>query len=1060
MLRAFNAGLSTFLAPCAFDNNHKERFAGGHVVSEFIEACAEDAVQYRVAERFVRWLENRAQVEARGDELAFSPVDPTGRFWLGRLGPKDFVTLADERQDRLEPCAIGLRLRPAHAGPWKFRVHVRFVLWRRRRADQGSGFRWAWDKLERIAVSLDVDTPDEVGEQVYGGSILAAAFTAAKAPSLSAEIRTRVSHRGGAPSLEVTFVNTSPEEEDLADGRFFEATLTVEGLARVPFELETLPDSFRFNRDVEAYGINCGFDVDGDGAIRTRDAPAEDRARPEFWPSDEPEPTMKFDALALDPVTTARDLLQVFRTWGDRFWSESALAARAAAEGWSDGMRTEAARARSEFDLEVERIRQGAELLATDEQLRTAFRLMNRAMAISARDRYTEWRPFQFAFLLANLRCLVDRVDESRIVDIVWFATGGGKTETYLGLLLTAAFLDRMRGKLSGVTAWSRFPLRMLSLQQTQRFANALAAAELVRRDVGIEGDPFSLGFLVGGSATPNRIKKESERVNEDADKIEEMENPFKLLDACPFCRERSVTTGFDRTLWKLDHRCGNSGCPVAGEPLPIHVVDDEIWRFLPTIVIGTLDKAANISRQTGMRGLFGAPMGKCSRPGHGYTYAKRTEFPTGCLVPDCRAAGSAMPMAPELFAASFRLQDELHLLRDSLGAVDAHYECAMDGIQEELSGQKPKILASSATLSGYHKQVEVLYRREARVFPQPPPSDGAGFWAADSDRLMRRYVALAPRRLTVEFVVDRLIVTLQSAIRRLVHEPDQLCAELGVHSSYANFLIDLYGTNVVYGNTLQDIDAVVRSSETQYAELTPPPNVETLTGRTNFEDVRKTLDRLEHPEANFDQRLHLIAASSMMSHGVDIDRLNVMIMLAFPLGVAEFIQATARVGRKWPALVIVVPKMTRERDASVYRAFPQFVSHGDRFVEPIPITRKSRRVLERTISGLELARITLVHEPATGDRITTIKALNNVVRQNPNLLQEDEAAISAELGLTAEDEFMRDQVHRWFEMFERNMRQPPADSRFLSDLSPTGSPMTSLRDVEEQAPVKGDSTR
>jgi len=1026
----------------------------------FIEASDEESVRYLVAERFVRWLEQRVQVDARGDDVSFSPVDPTGRFWLGRIGPKDFVTLADERQDRLEPCAIGLRMRPAEVGPWRFTVHVGLVLWRRRRADEGSGFRWAWEKSERIEVSLHLETPHEVGDQVHGADIFGNAFVAAEAQSLSAEIRTRVSDRGGYPTLELTFVNTSPEDEDLAKGRFFEADLSVEGLLRMPFQLEALPDSFRFNRNVEAYGINCGFSVDDDGRIRTCDGPAKDRARPEFWPSDDPEPSLDFDSLAANPVTTARDLLRVFCAWGNGVWSEGALAERAAGERWSDGMRIEAAKARSEFEDEIKRIRQGVELLEADEQLRKAFCLMNRAMAISARGRYTKWRPFQFAFLLANLRCLVDRVDESDVVDIVWFATGGGKTETYLGLLLTAAFLDRMRGKLSGVTAWSRFPLRMLSLQQTQRFANALAAAELVRRDVGIKGDPFSLGFLVGGGATPNRIKKESERANEDADKIEEMENPFKLLDACPFCRERSVTTSFDRVRWRLDHRCMNASCPVAGEALPVHVVDDEIWRFLPTIVIGTLDKAANISRHTGMRGLLGAPMGKCSKPGHGYTYAKRAEFPTGCLVPDCKAATSALSMEADLFPPSFRLQDELHLLRDSLGAVDAHYECAMDGIQEELSGQKPKILASSATLSGYLKQVDVLYRRQARVFPQPPPTDGAGFWAADSNRLMRRYVAFAPRRLTVEFVVDRLIVTLQSSIRRLIQEPNRLCEELRVDTSYADFLIDLYGTNVVYGNTLQDIDAVVRSSETQYAELTPPPNVATLTGRTDFDDVRKTLDRLEHPEADFNQRLHLIAASSMMSHGVDIDRLNVMIMLAFPLGVAEFIQATARVGRRWPAIVIVVPKMTRERDASVYRSFPQFVSHGDRFVEPIPITRKSRRVLERTVSGLELARITLVHEPTTGDRVTTIKALNNLVRQKPDLLQQDELAIATALGLTEEDEFMRDQLHRWFEMFQRNLREPPADSRFLSDLSPTGHPMTSLRDVEEQAPVKGDSTK
>jgi len=416
--------------------------------------------------------------------------------------------------------------------------------------------------------------------------------------------------------------------------------------------------------------------------------------------------------------------------------------------------------------------------------------------------------------------------------------------------------------------------------------------------------------------------------------------------------------------------------------------------------------------------------------------------------------------MAEELYPATFRLQDELHLLRDSLGAVDAHYECAMDGMQKEIAGSKPKILASSATLAGYKKQVEVLYRRSARVFPQPAPVDGQGFWATDSDKVMRCYMALAPRRLTVEFVVDKLIVTLQKAVRDLLNAPDEICRELNVDPSYAPFLLDLYGTNVVYGNTLQDIDAVVRSSETQYAELNPPPNVATLTGRTDFDEVRANLHRLENPEPNFEDRLHLIAASSMMSHGVDIDRLNVMIMLALPLGVAEFIQATARVGRRWPALVLVIPKMTRERDASVYRAFPQFVSHGDRFVEPIPITRKSRRVLDRTISGLQLARITMIHEPASSAAITTIRSLNAFISDHPETLSEDEQSIAENLGLTDEDEFMRTQLQQWFSDFSRNLHEPPSDAKFLSHLCPTGSPMTSLRDVEEQVPIKGDSTR
>lgn len=1037
--------------------------AGG-IKMEFIDSSQTDESKYRAAERFVGWLEKRVLIEARGDQDITSQYDPSGRYWLGRLGPKDFVTRQDERGDRLEPCAIGLRLRPANDGPWSFSVSVRFCLWRRHRRPripEEKGLRWEFDKTPFVEVEVPIVATECFGDQIFGKAVLDDALGNLDASGLSADIRVRVTgKRAASRALEVTFVNTSEQNAELVDGRFFEASLSVSGLEHVPFDLESLPDSFRFNRKVPAYGINCGVELAGN-VVRTNDGPGTTRYRPDFWPLPEQKPDVSFSGLSQDPRNSAVELISIFEKWASEVWSDSALAHRADHENWSADMRKEATGAQEEFQDELRRIRKGSELLATNTDLRTAFQLMNRSMEISARGRYSEWRPFQFAFLLANLECLVSPETESGIVDIVWFATGGGKTETYLGLILTAAFLDRMRGKVSGVTAWSRFPLRMLSLQQTQRFANALAAAELVRRELGIEGDQFSLGFLVGGTSTPNRIKKESERADEDAEKIEERKNPFKLLDQCPFCRTRDVTSSFDRVLWRLNHHCSNDGCPSEGKPLPIYVVDDEIWRFLPTVVIGTLDKAANISRQSGMRGLLGSPKGKCTKPGHGYTYAIRKEFPNGCLVPDCRGGTAGpLPMADCLYPPTFRLQDELHLLRDSLGAVDAHYECAMDGIQQEIAGSKPKILASSATLSGYAKQVEVLYQREARVFPQPPPMDGQGFWAADSNRLMRRYVALAPRRLTVEFVVDRLIVTLQGAIRRLISEPQAICEELAIDVSYAPLLIDLYGTNVIYGNTLQDIDAVVRSSETQYAELSPPPNVATLTGRTRLEEVRETLERLESPEKDFEKRLHLIAASSMMSHGVDIDRLNVMIMLAFPLGVAEFIQATARVGRKWPALVLVIPKMTRERDASVYRAFPEFITHGDRFVEPIPITRKSRRVLERTISGLELARILLIHEPSSPTSLTTIKSLNTFIHANPETLANDEQAIASDLGIGIDDEFMRQQLGRWFQEFSRNLSEPPGNSRFLSDLCPTGPAMTSLRDVEEQAPIKGDSTR
>jgi len=335
--------------------------------------------------------------------------------------------------------------------------------------------------------------------------------------------------------------------------------------------------------------------------------------------------------------------------------------------------------------------------------------------------------------------------------------------------------------------------------------------------------------------------------------------------------------------------------------------------------------------------------------------------------------------MKEDFYGTSFRLQDELHLLRDSLGAVDAHYEALYDHLQQELSGSHAKVLASSATLSGYERQSEVLYGKTARVFPHPEPEIGEGFWSRNTQKRMRTFLAVSPRGQTVEFAVDRMMISLQSAVRELLAEPDRVANEINIDPGLAGFLADLYGTNVVYGNTLRDLDAVVRSSETQWEEIpAPPPNVTSMTGRTLFSDVSDVLEKLERPDPDFSNRLHVVAASSMMSHGVDIDRLNIMVMLGLPLTTAEFIQSTARVGRQWPSLAFVIHRIARERDASVFKAFPQYVSQGDRFVEPIPITGRSRRVLERTLPGLAFARILLMHEPIAGRSVAKARVLRD----------------------------------------------------------------------------------
>ena len=1006
-------------------------------------------------EKFLNWLAQRMTIAGRGDRDDVLDVNPSGKYWLGRLQSTDAVAENrwGDRGERLEPCAMGIKFKPAGRGPWCFDIVTSVRIWLWDKLDK------TWKKTELARVRSRVEVPARIGVHHFAEEDLGRALASvAGNPGLVARIDAEVAlAQSGDHEVSVSLVNCSPTADSasgLKDTRFYECELRLEGVETIPFVLEALEDSFRYDRSVAAYGINCGVRVEEDAFV-TEDAITVDRYRPTYWSMADPMPTMRFADLADDPLGPAQALLTELKRWGDANWATAVLDRRAKDERWSTEMRARAAQAADEFAQECRRVASGIELLRRNEALLRAFRGMNHAMSLSAGSKYDAWRPFQLGFLLANLPSIADPIDEPTVVDVVWFATGGGKTETYLGLLVTAALYDRMTGKTSGITAWSRFPLRMLSLQQTQRFADAIAAGEIVRREMDLGGDGFSLGFFVGQGATPNRIVENAKPGEPDPDD-ESMPGRYQVLEYCPFCHERSISMFFDRRSWKLEHRCDNRDCVSHGGPLPVFVVDEEIYRFLPTVIVGTLDKAASIALQASMRGMVGAPLGVCSKAGHGYTYAPRSTRPSGCLVPGCRGTPEPLPMDPRRFGPTFRLQDELHLLRDSLGAVDSHYEALYDSLQHELCGRTPKILASSATLTGYEKQVDVLYRRAARVFPVPPPRSGGGFWTSDSERLMRRFVAIAPRGVTIEYTVDRLLTELQIAVRDLERDPTGLCAEIGIDERFAAELLSCYGTDVVYGNTLRDLEAVTRSMETQV--LVPGAiNTASLTGKTDFSDVRQVLDRLQHPEKSFGERLHIVSASSMMSHGVDVDRLNVMVMLGIPLSAAEFIQATARVGRRFPGLVFVVHKIGRERDAGIFRSFRQFIEQGDRFVEPIPVTRRSRRVLDRTVAGLELARLLLIHEATSGMALTTVRTLKKYFDSGKfDVTTEYEALVEA-LGLSSElDEPLKKDLRAWFDEFGQNLRVPPNDIRFPSDLSPSGPPMLSLRDVEKQIPVVG----
>ncbi len=1003
--------------------------------------------------KFTDWLNKQVISAAKGEGIAQSAVEPEGRFWLGRLDSETKVANSPfgDRSERMSPCAIGIRVKPMGQPPWSLKVSIAAHGWWKDRSTTPS----SWWKTPRIEETQTIAIPTS---EVVTHTFAPAAFNtllanAVNSTDLTASIRVEVENgRGGAVELIVSVVNESRAESAiLADTGLYEVGLKISDITTEPFLLSALPDSFRYDRRISAYGVNCGVEVLADGSIRSTDVVETDRPRPKYWSVESPIPDCSFDTLATNPIPSVEALVLAHAKWGQAAWSSDEIDRRSIEESWSQSMREQADQAANEFAVEAERMATGLSLLQSNPLLLKAFILMNESMQISSRGRFLGWRPFQLGFILANLGSVLMDASETETVDILWFATGGGKTETYLGLLVMAAFHDRLTGKSCGMTAWSRFPLRLLSLQQTQRFADAIAAAEIVRRRTGITGEAFSMGFFVGDSSTPNRIKIDPQPGQPDS-LDESMPKRYQVLLRCPFC-DHDLRMQFDRTRWRLLHVCDSDECPWPEEGLPIYIVDDEIYRFLPTIVVGTLDKVASISLQAAMRGFVASPYGLCSVSGHGFTYPQRSDKKTGCLVPGCRGTRMALPMPANRFAPTFRLQDELHLLRDSLGAIDAHYESLLDHLEFETSKVRPKIIASSATLTGYERQCMALYQRSGRVFPCQGPRASTTFWSvADEGTLLRKYVALAPRGATLEFAADRLLTEMQQIVRRLRDDPAAICLEAGVDPRNATELVSLFGTNVVYGNTIKDLDAIARSLETQVP--VQPLNTAQLTGHTPFEEVRDILRRLEQPEEVFNDRIHVIAASSMMSHGVDIDRLNSMVMLGQPLSTAEFMQATARIGRKFPGIVYVLHKMSLERDASLFRAFRSFVEQGDRFVEAVPITRRSRRVLERTLPGLIMARLQHLHEPVSNGALTLISKVRQYFSNNQIVPETELASLVHMLRIASDlDLSLREEAEQILRTFFFRINDPATAERFPNELFPTGV-MTSLRDVEEQAPI------
>lgn len=651
----------------------------------------------------------------------------------------------------------------------------------------------------------------------------------------------------------------------------------------------------------------------------------------------------------------------------------------------------------------LSRMEKGVDLLEQNEIVRTAFQYMNLAMLMQQlhynlplrrweddghgdirlsnvvqlpvvtdketwgenKERYGKWRPFQLAFVLMNLRSMYDRdCNERGIVDLIWFPTGGGKTEAYLGLSAYTIFIRRLLNKDdSGTAILMRYTLRLLTAQQYERASAMICACDLIRKEHKelFGKNRITIGLWVGGTTTPNSVKeavKAYEKLyNGDTN------NPFVMLK-CPWCGaqmgpvQKGKVPGYRKyrksaKSFDFSFRCSNSLCDYSKEDLPLFVVDETIYEKTPTLLLGTVDKFSMLPFRPQAQSIFGYENGE-----------KKT--------------------SPDLI-----IQDELHLISGPLGSMVGHYEtlihelCTARTPSDEMH---PKIIASTATISRAKEQCHALYGCDRdKVFQFPPSGLDAGnsfFAKEDRNQNGRRYVGiLATGSSSDATTAIRLFASLLYGAKamKVEKEADR----------------DPYWTNMGYYNSIRELGQAatwIRADIDQHLDVMYKRRFddkryptkeeyrrnrryiwrdEELTSRISGSDVTASLANLgiaypgaededgkvkEHP-------IDICLATNMISVGLDVSRLGLMTVAGQPKTTSEYIQATSRVGRNAkdaPGVVFVLYRPGRPRDKSHYEHFRSYHSRVYCNVEPTSVTPFSAPVRERALHAIMVGMMRL----------------------------------------------------------------------------------------------------
>lgn len=660
----------------------------------------------------------------------------------------------------------------------------------------------------------------------------------------------------------------------------------------------------------------------------------------------------------------------------------------------------------NEYENEIIRFQYGIEQIKYKSFVQDAFILMNKVFSTTTlgdKKTYKGWRLFQIVFIV-SLICdviaseykddqSIKNITKVETADLLYFPTGGGKTEAFLGISVFTMIFDRLRGKDIGVTGILKYPLRLLAVQQLERVLTVIMKANIVlKKEPLLKGkNEFSLGFYIGSSNTPNKIY-ENDKFNGGSEKIihgtsEALNESYRFIDRCPVCGEHSIQLVFDSDKWMLKHVCTNKKCDV--ETLPLYIIDNEIYRYLPTLIVSTVDKMAALGFSDDFKHLMGEIRYKFEK--HGYSWRPCCPAKYGCKE-NYTSVSDLLDPIPTLF-----IQDEMHLVKESLGTFDAHYESFIkyyaSNLAREQHRKKIKFIGATATISMYEEHIRHLYHMRGRRFPCEYPSCNAdrNFYSyIDKTDKTRIILGFAPYGRSITRGIWESVYNMRvliSDIRNNLADNYEKIKLLGFNGDMAtleNMLYD-YWINLVYNNRKDDVINLDSSLGNQANDRLKEKGMEEfvtaqMTSDNNFQEVRKTLFDIQKNRKK-EHSVNTILATSTISHGVDEDAFNNMFFYGMPNTNAEYIQAYSRSGRKYTGLVVDIIRLLRIRDRSYLKNFLLFHQNKDELVENVPINRWAKNAIYNTLPGI-LSGLLLQYYTVelNTDSLTKVEALKKYI--------------------------------------------------------------------------------